>query len=102
MDISESNKPAEISMLGRVHKPNLPPEIDEVFKPLRNEISFLHGNWQVYRELFVESESEKVFEITIGTFVVIRLVLRHEIIMGFSRINDPKASMGRENLTLRQ
>jgi len=93
-------------MFTRPTKPGLPAGVGEIFVPLRREIGNLHGYWHVFQALFQQPETTEAIKITPGTFGLIRLVFRHEIIMGFSRISDPKTTgkgkNAKENLTLKQ
>lgn len=102
MIIRDEESSAEVSMLSRLHKAELPPDINEVFEPLRNEISFLHGYWEVYQQVFADPAIGKVMELTPGGFRLIKLTMHNEIVMGLSRVTDPKATGKKENLTLQQ
>jgi AbiU2 len=87
--------------------PGFPPEVQEVFDALRNEVTFLHGNWDAFHQLFGTPESVAALNETApGAFRLIRFVFRHEFIMAISRITDPKATgygkKAKENLTLKQ
>src|SRR5947208_7235633 len=87
-------------------KPGLPAPVNEIFDPLRTEIGNLHGLWVVFKDLFQHPDSLEIVKLTPGGFEIIRQVFRHDIIMGFSRITDPKATgkgkNAKENLTLKQ
>jgi hypothetical protein len=85
-----------------MHRPNVPADFEHIFLPLRSEIAYLHGVWIVYQDLFGSPESAKACEITPGGFSIIHYALRRELVMGISRITDPKQSVGKENLTLKQ
>ena len=93
-------------MFTRPTKPGLPAGVDEIFVPLRREIGNLHGYWHVFQALFQQPETPEAIKVTPGTFGVIRLVFRREIIMAFSRITDPKTTgkgnNAKENLTVKQ
>ena len=88
-------------------KPGFPPQVSEVFEPLRNETTFLHANLEVVKELFGKQESIQILhEVAPGAFTLIRHAFRHEIIMALSRITDPKTTgkgkNAKENLTIKQ
>jgi hypothetical protein len=84
------------------HQSDLPAEFDHIFKSLRQEITYLHGIWIVYRDLFGTPEAVAALDITPGGFSLIKIALLRELVMGVSRITDPKATAGKENLTLKQ
>jgi hypothetical protein len=78
-----------------------PPEVGSVFEALRNEVTFLHGIWDAYEQLFGTPESVATLKDTApGAFSFIAYVFRHDLVMTVSRITDPKATGKKENLTL--
>jgi AbiU2 len=85
---------------------DLPKAVSEIFVPLRREIGNLHGYWHVFQSLFQQPETLEAVKISPGTFYLIRVVFRHQIIMGFSRITDPKSTgrgpKAKQNLTIKQ
>jgi hypothetical protein len=84
-------------------KTGFPAQVREIFDALRNEVTFVHGNWEAFQQLYGSPESVAALNETApGAFRLIRFIFRHEFIMAFSRITDPKATSGKENLTLKQ
>ena len=80
-----------------------PPEVASVFEALRDEVTFLHGIWGEYEQLFGTRESIAALNATApGAFSLIGYVFRHELVMTLSRITDPKATGKKENLTLQR
>jgi len=81
----------------------LPPAVGEIFEPLRNEITYLHGNWHVYQQVFHDPDSDEAIKVTPQGFAMIRYTMRHEIIMCLCRVTDPKTTQRtKENLTIAQ
>ena len=70
--------PEETEMSIVSARQGLPKAIEDVFVPLRNEITFLHGNWEVFQQLFQSPDSAEAIQITAGGFLMIRYVFRHE------------------------
>jgi hypothetical protein len=80
-----------------------PLEVGTIFEALRNEVTFLHGIWDAYDQLFGTQEAVAALNETApGAFSLIGYVFRHELVMAFSRITDPKATGKKENLTLQR
>jgi hypothetical protein len=87
--------------------PGFPSEVRDVFEALRQEVSFLHANWDTFKQLFGSEESVAALNETApGAFQLIGFLFRREFIMGICRITDPKESKVRgsvmDNLTLKQ
>jgi hypothetical protein len=103
----ESHPLAKVITMRPAPKPGFPPEVRDVFDALRNEVTFLHGNWDAFQQLFGKPESVAVLNGTApGAFLLIRYAFRHGLVMAFSRITDPKTTgsgkKAKENLTLKQ
>lgn len=83
------------------HPPGFAPESREVFDALRTEVTFLHGLWDTYEQLFGTEESVAVLNSTApGAFSFLGYVIRHNIVMTICRITDPKRTGKKDNLTL--
>lgn len=81
--------------------PGFTAEVREVFEPLRSEVTFLHGIWDTYEQLFGTKESIAALNSTApGAFSFLGCVMRHDLIMTICRITDPKLMGKKENLTL--
>jgi hypothetical protein len=99
--------PAQVTMLRMPPKPPFPPEVRAVFDTLRDEITFLHGNWDAFQQLFGTQESIAALnDVAPGAFTLIHYAFRHSMIMSISRITDPKTTgfgkKSKNNLTLKQ
>ena len=81
--------------------PGFPPEVREVFGALRSEVTFLHGVWDTYEQLYGTEDSVAALNGTApGAFSFLGYVLRHNLLMTICRITDPKQTGKKENLTL--
>jgi hypothetical protein len=82
----------------------LPSPIDEVYSALKSEITWLHGRWICYRQLFAESERriELLNECAAAFFFIIQDVLLDEVQVSLSKLTAPAKSGKNENLSLEQ
>lgn len=82
----------------------IPSEIDEVYGKLKTEITWMHGRWMVYRQLFAESEKriDLLNESAPTFFYIIQDVLLGEIQVSLSKLTDPARSGKFDNLSLEQ
>jgi hypothetical protein len=88
-------------------KPGFPPAVKEVFDALRQEVTYLHSNWDTFKQLYGTQESVDALNgVAPGAFSLIGLVFRREFITAACRIADQKAfgsgPRAKENLTLKQ
>lgn len=82
----------------------IPTPIAEVYEELKTEITWLHGRWIVYRQLFGESERriEMLNECASAFFYIVQDVLLGEVQVSLCKLTDP-ASVGKlDNLSLEQ
>ncbi len=83
------------------------PEIDELWRAIDYEVTWLHGRWTIYRQLYGTSPDRvDVLNKAAGTFAaMLQDVLLEDVQLGLAKLGDPAASrVGREtfeNLTLR-
>lgn len=84
--------------------PTIPSEIDEIYEALKTEITWMHGRWIVYRQLFAESEKriDLLNESASTFFYIIQDVLLGEIQVSLSKLTDPASSGKFDNLSLEQ
>src|SRR5205085_2922820 len=76
-----------------INTPGFPPEVRVVFEGLRQEVTFLHANWDAFKQLYGTEESVAALNQTApGAFQLIGFLFRREFIMGISRLTDPKDS----------
>ena len=82
----------------------IPPLIDEIFQGLKIEITWLHGRWIIYRQLFSHSEKriELLNECASTFFYIIQDILLGEIQVTLSKLTDPATSGQFKNLSLEQ
>lgn len=83
---------------------SIPKNIDEVYEELKTEITWLHGRWIVYRQLFAESEKrvDLLNECASAFFYIIQDVLLGEVQVSLSKLTDPARSRRFDNLSLEQ
>jgi hypothetical protein len=82
----------------------IPQAIDEIFQELKKEITWLHGRWKIYRQLFGHSEKriELINECASTFFYIIQDVLLGEIQVTLSKLTDRARFGEHDNLSLEQ
>jgi AbiU2 len=81
----------------------MPTEVEELYIVLQRQLAMLRTTWEASQTFFADPTALAVIrELAAGSFMLIRQAFRHELIMGFSRITDPAATAGKDNLTLKQ
>lgn len=82
----------------------IPPAVAEIYDELKTEITWLHGRWIVYRQLFGESDRriEMLNECASAFFYVIQDALLGEIQVSLSKLTDPARTGKHDNLSLEQ
>ena len=85
----------------------MPPAISEIFEILRQDTIMLHASRDTFHELFGTERSAGILsDVAPLGFAMVRNALGHEIIMGVSRITDPKTTgrgaKANENATIEQ
>jgi hypothetical protein len=82
----------------------IPDPINEVYEELKTEITWLHGRWIVYRQLFAESEKriDLLNECASAFFYIIQDLLLGEVQVSLSKLTDPAKSRRFDNLSLEQ
>src|SRR5215813_10736866 len=84
----------------------IPPEIDEIYYPLFNQVSHLHVQWTIFRQLYVSGpETSALLKWSAnGFFGVVQHTLASEILLTISRLTDTKQTgsgkHARDNLSL--
>lgn len=83
---------------------SIPKDIDDVYEELKTEITWLHGRWVVYRQLFAESEKriDLLNDCASAFFYIIQDVLIGEIQISLSKLTDQARSGKFNNLSLEQ
>jgi len=82
----------------------VPSQFLAVYDELRSEITWMHGRWLTYRELFAVSSRriELLNESAGAFFYIIQDVLLDEVQVCLSKLTDPASSGKHENLSLEQ
>jgi len=82
------------------------PEIDDVWRSIDYEVSWLHGRWAIYRQLYGTSEARiDMLNRSAGTFAhMLQDVLLDDVQLGLAKLGDPATTRVKgaavENLTL--
>lgn len=86
------------------NKSNVPTQFIAIYDELRSEITWLHGRWLTYRELFAENPQRiELLNESAGTFFyIIEDVLLDEVQISLSKLTDPASSGKHDNLSLEQ
>lgn len=82
----------------------LPKDIAELFEELRTEITWLHGRWIIYRQLFGKSKAriDLLNECASNFFYIVHDVLLGEIKVSLTKLTEPdKKSLSLEQLQRR-
>lgn len=84
--------------------PFIPPQVASVYNALSKEVTWLHGRWICYRQLFAESERriEMLNECASTFFFFIQDVLIGEVQVCLSKLTDPAKTGRHDNLSLEQ
>ncbi len=84
----------------------IPPQIDEIYYLLFNQVSHLHVQWTIFRQLYVSGpETSALLKWSAnGFFGVVQHTLASEILLTISRLTDTKQTgsgkHARDNLSL--
>jgi hypothetical protein len=83
---------------------NIPLNISEVFEELKTEITWLHGRWIIYRQLFGHSEKriDLLNECASTFFYIIQDMLLDAVQVSLSKMTDPAQTGNFENLSIDQ
>lgn len=83
---------------------NLPPDSQEVFDALWQEVVGLHTRWIIFKQLYATDENRvALLNKVAGTFFAhLQGILIDDIILCLSRLTDPPQFGKRENLALEQ
>jgi len=82
----------------------IPAHFIAIYDELRSEITWLHGRWLTYRELFADSPKRiELLNEAAGTFFyIIQEVLLDEVQVCLSKLTDPAKNGKYDNLSLEQ
>ena len=83
--------------------PRYPVQIHTLWTSLDREITWLHGRWIIYRQLFgTNRERVDLLNESAGTFFnALHNVLLHDVQLSLSKLGDPAGSGSRKNMTLK-
>lgn len=78
-----------------------PSQIHTLWTTLDKEVTWLHGRWIIYRQLFgTSNERVELLNESAGTFFnVLQDVLLHDVQLSLSKLGDPAGSGSRKNMT---
>ena len=80
----------------------LPTKIEKIYEGIDKDVTWLHGKWKIYRQLYGTSqENIDLLNYSASTvFRVLQRVLYNDILLSLSRLTDPKTSFNKENRSL--
>jgi hypothetical protein len=80
----------------------LPREIEDIWNFLHREVTWLHGRWRMYRQLYGTSEArvDALNKVAPTFFATLQNILVDEVQLTLSRLADPARTGRSENLTL--
>ena len=82
----------------------IPAPVAEVYDELKIEVTWLHGRWIIYQQLFDESDRriKMLNECASAFFYIIQDVLQGEVQVSLSKLTDPASRGTHDNLSLEQ
>jgi len=82
----------------------IPEPIVDVYDELKIEVTWLHGRWIIYQQLFDESDRriKMLNECASAFFYIIQDVLQGEVQVSLSKLTDPARTGTHDNLSLEQ
>jgi hypothetical protein len=82
----------------------MPSDVKDIFEELQTEITWLHGRWIIYRQLFGHSERrvELLNACASAFFYIIQDILLNDIQVSLSKLTDPARTGKYDNLSLEQ
>lgn len=83
---------------------SMPSTIEEVFDPLKDEITWLHARWIIYRQIYATSERriDLLNRCAQGFFYIVEDVILDEVHMSLGKLTDPAKTCSSANLSLEQ
>ncbi|MFC4308725.1 hypothetical protein ACFPN2_06495 [Steroidobacter flavus] len=80
----------------------VPPDVAALWSELDYEVTWLHGRWQIYRQLFgTDEERVEILNRSAGTFAqVLQNVLLDDVQLGLAKLGDPAQTGRFKNLTV--
>lgn len=78
------------------------PELDEIWLPLDNEITWLHAKWLIYKQLYGTDEKRIAIldKAASNFFHIIQHTLLNDIQLSIAKLNDPDKTKGNSNLSI--
>jgi len=92
------------TMSASLSQSKIPTQFIAIYDELRTEITWLHGRWNTYRELFAESPKRiELLNDSAGTFFyIIQEIMFDEVQICLSKLTDPASQGKHDNLSLEQ
>jgi hypothetical protein len=83
-------------------KGQVPTELNDVYEALKEDVSWLHAKWNVFKQLYATSEEtvELLNDSAPVFFRICQDVLADDILLTISRLNDPYRTFGKDNLSM--
>jgi hypothetical protein len=80
----------------------MPKELAGIYEQLERDIIWLHGKWNIYRQLFGTDPGriEMLNECAPGFFRVCQDAFLHDVVLELSQLSDPAENFQQENLSL--
>lgn len=81
---------------------NAPSDVSELWSELDYEVTWLHGRWQIYKQLFGTSEERvEILNRSAGTFaLVLQDLLLDDVQLGLAKLGDAAETGRFKNLTV--
>jgi hypothetical protein len=81
---------------------NAPSDVSDLWGELDYEVTWLHGRWQIYRQLFGTSEERvEILNRSAGTFTfMLQTLLLEDVQLGLAKLGDPTMTGRFRNLTV--
>jgi hypothetical protein len=80
----------------------MPPEVNDVFRPLHDQVVLIRIKWGLFRQLFGTDEDHinLLNRFAAGFFGIVQQVMYDDLVQSLFRLTDPTKSCGRPNLCL--
>jgi hypothetical protein len=79
-------------------------EIEKIYKPLYQDICYIHTKWGIFRQLYVSDKNTVDILNKSGAlfFRITQELLVDDIVLSLSRLTDPSKTFKKDNLSLEQ
>ena len=81
---------------------SIPAQIQDVYEELKTEVTWLHGRWIIYRQLYDKSEKrvQLLNESASAFFYILQDLLIRDVQVTLSKLTDPAKTSDHDNLSL--